>query len=93
MKRNPEIDDRLRQVRPAEADGDASMPEGFATRVLAARALEQERTRAFTGTALAAAVLAVAVPGALWMRRPAAPPEPAFAAWLEMEQETPNPWE
>lgn len=95
MKRNPELEQHLRRVRPGETAEDAAVPDGFVARVMAARAAERERSRAFTGTAAVAAVLAVAVAvvGALRMRHPAESREPACAGWLEMEQETANPWE
>jgi hypothetical protein len=93
MKRNPELEQHLRRVRPEETAADASVPDGFVARVMAARAAERERARTFTGTAAVAAVLAVAVLGALRLRNPGERQEPACAGWLEMEQETSNPWE
>lgn len=93
MKRNPELEQHLRRVRPGEVAEDAAVPDGFVARVMAARAAERERARAFTGTAAVAAVLAVAVLGALRVRHPAESREPACAGWLEMEQETASPWE
>lgn len=93
MKLDPGLQEHLRQVRLPAGVPDEAVPDGFVSRVLAARARRRESERVFTGTAALAAVLAVAVLGALRLNHPAESREPACADWLEMEQETTDPWE
>lgn len=93
MKLDTELQGHLRQVRLPAGGPEEAVPDGFVSRVLAARALRRERERAFTGVAALAAVFSLGVLGWCGLRASVEPAEPACLGWLEMDQQPRNPWE
>lgn len=93
MKLNTELQKHLRLLRFQAVRMEEKAPANFASRVLAARAMQRERERAITGVAAMSAALALAILGWYGLRGPAEPAEPACIGWLDMESPNKSAWE